>query len=40
MKVNIIIEQSRRDKTHEVHLTPLKAVAAVWGSEKEIHTRR
>ena len=31
IKENIFIEQSRRDKTHEVLITPHKAIAAVWG---------
>ena len=25
------LKQSRRDKTHEVLITPHKAIAAVWG---------
>jgi hypothetical protein len=29
--LNHFLEQSRRDKTHEVLVTPHKAQAAVWG---------
>ena len=32
---NIFLEQSRRDKTYEVQLTPHKATAAVWGGPHE-----
>ncbi len=29
--IKYFLKQSRRDKTHEVLITPHKAVAAVWG---------
>jgi hypothetical protein len=29
--INFFFKQSRRDKTHEVLITPHKAKAAVWG---------
>ena len=31
MVLELFLKQSRRDKTHEVQLTPHKAIAAVWG---------
>ena len=33
--IKYILKQSRRDKTHEVLITPHKATAAVWGLQEE-----